>query len=216
MFRWLRKTPVPTPVAEPQTINHYRLTRKLGEGGMGVVFEARDERLDRMVAVKRLHAVSTDPTLRERLSREARVAAGVSHPNICQVFELGEQSGELYIVMELLSGETLSERIGRGALPRSEALQICLAVLSALEALHARGIVHRDLKPSNVFLTPHGPKLLDFGVARPGAVGELEPNLTAPGAILGTPRYLAPELLGSEPATAAADLFAMAPSCSRC
>jgi len=209
MFRWLRKTPVSTPVAQADTIAHYRLTRKLGEGGMGVVFEAHDERLDRMVAIKRLRAVSTDPTLRERLSREARVAAGVSHPNVCQVFELGEQSGELYIVMELLAGEPLAERIGRSALPLSEALQICLGVLAALEALHARGIVHRDLKPSNVFLTPHGPKLLDFGVARPRASGELEPNLTAPGAIIGTPRYLAPELLGSEPATPAADLFAM-------
>jgi eukaryotic-like serine/threonine-protein kinase len=208
MFRWLRKTPVPPAGGEPKAINHYRLTRKLGEGGMGVVYEAHDERLDRMVAIKRLRHVTADPTLRERLSREARVAAGVSHPNICQVFELGEHSGELYIVMELLAGETLATRIARGALPLSEALQISLSVLSALEALHARGIVHRDLKPSNVFITPHGAKLLDFGVARPRAA-EVDLTLTAPGAIIGTPRYLAPELLGAEPATPAADLFAM-------
>jgi serine/threonine protein kinase/tetratricopeptide (TPR) repeat protein len=209
MFRWLRKTPAPAPGTEPQTINHYRLTRKLGEGGMGVVYEAYDERLDRSVAIKRLRSISTDPTLRERLSREARVAAGVSHPNVCQVFELGEFEGQLYIVMELLAGETLGQRIGQGPLQLSEALQITLGVLGALEALHARGIVHRDLKPSNIFLTQHGPKLLDFGVARPGADDSLDPGLTAPGTILGTPRYLAPELLGSEPATPAADLFAL-------
>ncbi len=209
MFRWLRKTPVAAPGTELQTIDHYRLTRKLGEGGMGVVYEAHDERLDRSVAIKRLRSISADPTLRERLSREARVAAGVSHPNVCQVFELGEQDGELYIVMELLSGETLAQRIGQGALQLSEALQITLGVLAALEALHSRGIVHRDLKPSNIFLTPHGPKLLDFGVARPRTDGELDPGLTAPGTILGTPRYLAPELFGSEPATPAADLFAI-------
>ncbi|MEZ0332976.1 MAG: protein kinase [Gemmatimonadales bacterium] len=209
MFRWLRKTPAPAPGAEPQTINHYRLSRKLGEGGMGVVYEAYDERLDRSVAIKRLRSVSTDPILRERLSREARVAAGVSHPNVCQVYELGDYEGELYIVMELLAGETLAQRIGQGALQLSESLQITLGVLSALDALHSRGIVHRDLKPSNIFLTPHGPKLLDFGVARPRSTDELDPGLTAPGTIIGTPRYLAPELLGSEPATPAADLFAM-------
>jgi non-specific serine/threonine protein kinase len=209
MFRWLRKTPAPTAAADSRTIDHYRLTRKLGEGGMGVVFEAHDERLDRMVAIKRLRPITTDPSLRERLSREARVAAGVSHPNICQVYELGEAEGDLYIVMELLSGETLAERIGQGPLPLPEALQISLGVLSALEALHGRGIVHRDLKPSNVFLTPHGAKLLDFGVARPRPASEMDLTLTAPGTIIGTPRYLAPELLGSERASPAADLFAM-------
>ncbi|MBA3260636.1 MAG: serine/threonine protein kinase [Gemmatimonadales bacterium] len=183
---------------------------------MGVVFEAHDERLDRMVAIKRLRAVSTDPTLRERLSREARVAAGVSHPNICQVFELGEQSGELYIVMELLLGETLAERIGKGTVPLSEALQICLGVLSALGALHAQGIVHRDLKPSNVFLTPHGPKLLDFGVARPRASAALELTLTAPGAIIGTPRYLAPSYSARSRPLPRPISSPWAPSCSRC
>ena len=212
MFRWLKwpstdTTPAP---AAAESIRHYRITGKLGEGGMGVVYEARDERLDRLVAIKRLRNVGGDPVLRERLSREARVAAGVSHPNICQVFELGEDAGELYIVMELLQGSTLAERIGQGPLPLSEALQVALAVLSALEAIHARGIVHRDLKPSNVFLTAHGPKLLDFGVARPqtGALG-VDITLTAPGTIVGTPRYLAPELFGAEPASPAADLFAL-------
>src|SRR5688572_12910099 len=210
MFRWLKWPTTPDPAAPAaESIRHYRITGKLGEGGMGVVYQAKDERLDRLVAIKRLRNVSGDPVLRERLSREARLAAGVSHPNICQVFELGEDDGELYIVMELLTGATLAERIAKGPLPLGEALQVALAVLSALEVLHGRGIVHRDLKPSNIFLTAHGPKLLDFGVARPLTGMEAEPGLTAPGMILGTPRYLAPELFGAEPAGPAADLFAL-------
>ena len=209
MFRWLKRPSTDAASPVPEAIRHYRITGKLGEGGMGVVYEARDERLDRLVAIKRLRHVSGDPVLRERLSREARVAAGVSHPNICQVFELGEDSGELFIVMELLTGSTLSERIAQGALPLAEALQIALSVLGALEVIHGRGIVHRDLKPSNIFLTAHGPKLLDFGVARPldGLADDL--TLTAPGTILGTPRYLAPEMFGAEPPTPAADLLAL-------
>src|SRR5688572_15622900 len=210
MFRWLKWPTTPDPAAPAaESIRHYRITGKLGEGGMGVVYEARDERLDRLVAIKRLRNISGDPVLRERLSREARVAAGVSHPNICQVFELGEDGGELYIVMELLTGSTLAERIARGPLTLAETLQIALAVLAALEAIHGRGIVHRDLKPSNIFLTAHGPKLLDFGVARPLIGFSDDLTLTAPGTILGTPRYLAPELFGAEPPTPAADLFAM-------
>ena len=209
MFRWLKRPSTEPASPAADSIRHYRITGKLGEGGMGVVYEARDERLDRLVAIKRLRHVSGDPVLRERLSREARVAAGVSHPNICQVFELGEDRGELYIVMELLTGSTLAERIGRGPVPLGETLQTALAVLSALEVLHGRGIVHRDLKPSNVFLTAHGPKLLDFGVARPLAGLDAEPGLTAPGMIVGTPRYLAPEVFGAEPTGPAADLFAL-------
>jgi serine/threonine protein kinase len=209
MFRWLKRPSSETAPPATESIRHYRITGKLGEGGMGVVYQAKDERLDRLVAIKRLRNVSGDPVLRERLSREARLAAGVSHPNICQVFELGEDGGELYIVMELLTGSTLGERIAQGPLPLGESLQTALAVLSALEVLHGRGIVHRDLKPSNIFLTAHGPKLLDFGVARPLTGLESEPGLTAPGMILGTPRYLAPELFGAEPAGPAADLFAL-------
>ena len=221
MFRWFKRAPPatdPSPTAgplpvpgvpsEPETIRHYRLTRKLGEGGMGVVYEAQDERLGRLVAIKRLRAFDSDPSLKERLWREARVAAGISHPNICQVYELGEENGELFVVMELLAGETLAGRIERGPLPLGEALQTSLGILAALEAMHVRGIVHRDLKPSNVFLTPHGVKLLDFGLARPGA-GESKPALTTPGMILGTPRYMAPEMLGAEPLGPAADIFAL-------
>jgi non-specific serine/threonine protein kinase len=211
MFRWFKRfsSPAESPLAsELEAIGQYRLTRKLGEGGMGVVYEAQDERLDRLVAIKRVRGFDTDPSLKERLWREARVAAGISHPNICQVYELAEKRGELFVVMELLTGETLADRIQRGALPLGEALQTTLGVLGALEAMHGRGIIHRDLKPSNVFLTPHGVKLLDFGLARPHA-GDQQLTLTQPGTIVGTPRYMAPEMLGDKPLGPPTDLFAL-------
>jgi eukaryotic-like serine/threonine-protein kinase len=208
MFRWGRKSA--DPALGPGTIGRYRLTRQLGEGGMGVVYAAHDDRLDRSVAIKRIRETSDDASLRERLLREARAAASISHPNVCHVYELAEEGGELYLVMELLTGEPLAERITRGPVPLTEALQITLGILAALEALHGRGIVHRDLKPSNVFLTPHGVKLLDFGLARP-LVERLktEVTLTAPGTILGTPRYMPPEQWEGEAFVPASDLFAV-------
>ncbi|HYF54264.1 MAG TPA: serine/threonine-protein kinase, partial [Salinarimonas sp.] len=163
MLQWLKRISSPAAraaSAEQATVRQYRLTRKLGEGGMGVVFEARDDRRDRLVAIKRLRPMDSHPSLKERLLREARVAAKISHPNVCQVYELAEENGELFVVMELLDGETLAGRIERGAVPLAEALQTALGVVAALEALHSRGIIHRDLKPSNIFLTPTGVKLL--------------------------------------------------------
>ena len=194
----------------PTRIGHYGISRKLGEGGMGVVYAARDERLERTVAVKTLSSVGRDDTARKRFWREARAAASVNHPNICHIYEIGEDEGELFIAMELLEGEALSERLQRGPLSVSDAVPIGLGVLAALSALHARGIVHRDLKPSNVFLTPHGVKLLDFGLARP----ELEPSLktatalTGAGILMGTPRYMAPEQVTGAVVDARSDLFA--------
>jgi serine/threonine-protein kinase len=207
MFRWGRKAA--DPALEPATIGRYRVTRQLGEGGMGVVYAAHDDRLDRSVAIKRIRETS-DAGLRERLLREARAAASISHPNVCHVYELAEEGGELYLVMELLTGEPLAERIARDSIPLPEALQITLGILAALEALHGRGIGHRDLKPSNVFLTPHGVKLLDFGLAHP-LVEQLktEATLTAPGTILGTPRYMPPEQWEGEAFVPASDLFAV-------
>ncbi len=148
----------------------YRIVRKLGEGGMGVVYAAHDERLDRPVAIKRLRPNSGDGQERERLWREARTAASVNHPNICQLYEIDSDGDDLFLAMELLDGEPLSARLARGALPPGEAGQIALSVLGALGALHQKGIVHRDLKPSNIFLAQHGVKLLDFGLARPVVV----------------------------------------------
>jgi TolB-like protein/predicted Ser/Thr protein kinase len=194
----------------PTRIGRYLITDTLGEGGMGVVYAAVDEQLERPLAVKVLrHESATDPTARERFSREARLAASVNHPHICQLYEIGEADGRLFMAMERLEGEPLAARLGRGAMPIAETVQIGLEVLDALDSLHRRGITHRDLKPSNVFLTPHGAKVLDFGVSL-GQTGDRKRlPLTSPGAILGTPKYMAPEQALGTVVTASADLFAM-------
>jgi serine/threonine-protein kinase len=194
----------------PARIGHYLIARKLGEGGMGVVYAARDERLERDVALKRMSSLAPDETARKRFWREARAAASVNHPNVCQIYEIGEDGGELFIAMELLQGEVLAERLRRGPLSTSEVLPMGLGMLAALAALHARGVIHRDLKPSNVFLTAHGVKLLDFGLARPeleGTLGETA-ALTRTGVVMGTPRYMAPEQVTGADVDARTDLFA--------
>jgi len=197
----------------PERIGRYRIERKIGEGGMGVVYAAHDERLDRAVALKTIRGESDD-TSRKRLWREARAAAGISHPNICQLFEVEETEGGLFIAMELLAGESLDARLNRGALSNADSAAIALQTLAALEALHTRGLIHRDLKPSNLFLTPHGVKLLDFGLARPMASdresGHTGTILTAAGALVGTPNYMAPEQARGEVLDGRADLFAVA------
>jgi len=194
----------------PARIGHYRIERKIGEGGMGVVYAARDERLNRTIALKTLSTPAPDETARQRLWREARAAASVNHPNICQIYEIGEDAGRVFIAMELLEGEALIARLDRGALTATEAMPISLGILAALAALHARGIVHRDLKPSNVFLTTHGVKLLDFGLAQPELVGGdgLGGGLTRTGVVMGTPRYMSPEQVAGEPIDLRSDLFA--------
>ncbi|HSL21800.1 MAG TPA: protein kinase [Vicinamibacterales bacterium] len=195
----------------PARIGRYAIARKLGEGGMGVVYAARDELLERTVAVKTMSSLANDETARKRFWREARAAASVNHPNVCQIFEIGEDGGVLFIAMELLEGESLAERLGRGPLSLSQAVPIALGVLGALSALHARGIVHRDLKPSNVFLTPHGVKLLDFGLARPELERSLSmtaTGLTRTGIAMGTPRYMSPEQVTADAVDARSDVFA--------
>src|SRR5262245_20194386 len=138
----------------PETIAHYRVVSKLGEGGMGVVYAAADERLHRRVAIKMVRGTSHDPQSRERFWREARAAASVSHPNVCQLYEVGEANGELFIAMELLEGQSLGARLALGPVPLPESVDITVAIISALSAIDAKGLVHRDLKPSNIFLTP--------------------------------------------------------------
>jgi eukaryotic-like serine/threonine-protein kinase len=208
-------SPESVPTDLPDRIGHYAITGKLGQGGMGIVYSARDERLERPVAVKTMKALADDDdTARKRFWREARAAASVNHPNVAQLYEIGEDRGELFIAMELLEGEALAERLRRGPLSVSEALPIVLAILDALQALHARGIVHRDLKPSNVFLTPHGVKLLDFGLARPShpetsSSLSSATDLTGTGMVVGTPRYMAPEQVTGEGLDARTDLFAV-------
>jgi serine/threonine protein kinase/tetratricopeptide (TPR) repeat protein len=198
----------------PARIGHYAIARKLGQGGMGVVYAARDERLERTVALKTMSSLARDDKARKRFWREARAAASVNHPNVCQLYEIGEDGGELFIAMELLEGESLAERLRREPLSVAETVPIGLGMLAALQALHARGIVHRDLKPSNVFLTTHGVKLLDFGLARPTdpevaqSLGSAS-DLTRAGMIVGTPRYMAPEQVTGDALDARTDLFAV-------
>jgi eukaryotic-like serine/threonine-protein kinase len=194
----------------PERIDHYRIVRKLGEGGMGVVYAAEDERLERSVALKMVRPAPGIDKANDRFWREARAAARVSHPNICQIYEVGERNGDLYLAMELLSGESLADVIARGQVPVAEALRTTVQILSALEAIHASGLVHRDLKPSNIFMTTVGPKILDFGLARNDA-SELERSetvVTAPGMLIGTPEYVAPERFQGFEADHRADIFA--------
>ena len=202
--------PVPDTPAHPTRIGHYAIDRKLGEGGMGVVYAARDERLERTIAVKTMSSHATDATARQRFWREARTAASVNHPNVCQIYEIGEDSGTLFIAMELLEGESLADRLRNGPLSVTQTLPIGLDILAALTAMHTRGLVHRDLKPSNVFLTPHGAKVLDFGLARadPENSPTYEGNLTRTGLLLGSPRYMAPEQVAGGVADVRSDLFA--------
>jgi non-specific serine/threonine protein kinase len=197
----------------PDRLGRYRIDRKIGEGGMGIVYAARDDRLGRTVALKALRG-SVDDASRERLWREARAAAAISHPNICQLYEVEETSAGLVLAMELLAGESLASRLERGAIPAGETASVALQALNALEALHERGLIHRDLKPSNLFLTPHGVKLLDFGLVRSmgdgGLTGDAATRLTAAGAIAGTPQYMAPEQVRGEALDARTDLFSLA------
>ena len=192
-----------------ERIGRYEITGTLGEGGMGIVYSARDPQLARPVAIKTLRGVE-EPTARERLAREARTAAGLNHPAICQLYEIGEDDGELYLAMELLEGESLAARIARGRLTVSEAVSFALGMLAGIDALHRHGVIHRDLKPSNVFLTPHGVKILDFGVAAAAGADAMATStrLTMPGMIVGTPQYCAPEQIRGEKADVRTDIFA--------
>jgi serine/threonine protein kinase/tetratricopeptide (TPR) repeat protein len=218
LYNWLTGSPPPPADSLssvdpgdgiPRRIGHYAIAHKVGQGGMGIVYAARDDRLKRTVALKTMSTPRGDEVARQRFLREARAAASVNHPNICQIYDIGEDDGTLFIAMELLDGESLAERMRRGPLRVSEALPIARGMLAALAALHSRGLIHRDLKPANVFLTSHGVKLLDFGLARPDAELSLATgvDLTRSGVLLGTPRYMAPEQAAGQPVDARCDLF---------
>ena len=195
----------------PERIGRFRIVGKLGEGGMGVVYAAHDLELGRPVAIKMITGPE-DETARRRFRREAKAAARVRHPNVCQLYDIGEEAGELYLVLELLEGESLAARLKRGPLPVPEAIQLSLDVLSALAALHELAIVHRDLKPSNIFVTSHGAKLLDFGLARDMAVSlwtedNTHSAITSAGTLVGTPHYMSPEQLRGEAVDERSDIF---------
>ena len=184
----------------------YELGRLLGAGGMAKVYEAYDRRLDRQVAVKLVPAVQSGPDLRQRFVREARSAAAFTHPNAVALFDAGESDGYLYLVMELVEGQSLADRLAtEGPLKPAVAGNIAASVLAALAAAHAVGIVHRDVKPGNILLGPNATvKLADFGIAKRHDADDL----TVVGEIVGTPKYLAPELLEGAPATPSSDVYA--------
>ncbi len=193
----------------PATVLHYRVIEKIGEGGMGTVFKAEDQRLARVVAIKRLASAHGEAeTARIRLVREARAASALNHPNIVTVHAIEEEGGEAFIVMEHLEGETLAALTARGPLEPSRVSAFGAAIADALACAHAAGLVHRDVKPANLILTSRGViKLMDFGIAKQDG-GEL-PALTADELIVGTAPYMSPEQLRGEPLDGRSDVFAL-------
>jgi len=207
------------PLSAGTRLGPYEILSALGAGGMGEVYRARDTRLDRTVAIKVLpESFAADPLFRERFDREARAISQLTHPHICTLYDVGEQQGTAYLVMEYLEGETLADRLKTGALPLDDALKNAIQIADALDKAHRAGLVHRDLKPGNVMLTKAGAKLLDFGLAKATApavagaglsmVPTTPPHLTAQGTILGTFQYMAPEQLEGQDADARTDIFA--------
>ena len=208
------------PLASGTRLGPYEILSSLGAGGMGEVYRARDTRLGRDVAVKVLpERLSSNPNVRARFEREARAVSSLNHPNICSLFDVGREGVVDFLVMELIEGETLAERVARGPLPVAEVLKIGAQIAGALDRAHRAGVVHRDLKPGNVMLTKSGAKLMDFGLAKPADSGMVAAGLTvaptatspltADGAIVGTFQYMPPEQLEGKEADARSDLFAL-------
>jgi len=198
----------------------YEIIAPLGAGGMGEVYRARDTRLDRDVAVKVLPAnLSSDPNLRQRLEREAKAVSKISHPHICTLHDIGHQDGIDFLIMELLEGETLGQRLTKGALSSEQTVRYAAQIADALAKAHKKGVTHRDLKPANIMLTKSGAKLMDFGLAKQAGSAPLaaaltemtmeQSKLTGEGTIVGTFQYMAPEQLEGKEADARTDIFAV-------
>ncbi len=207
-------------IASGRRLGPYEILSAIGAGGMGEVYKARDTRLDRIVAIKVLPPHLADRSeLRERFEREAKTIAGLNHPHICVLYDIGQQDGIDYLVMEYLEGETLAHRLQKGALPLEQLSQYAIEIADALDKAHRKGVTHRDLKPGNIMLTKTGTKLLDFGLAKlkqeaaPANVQLSElptasDPLTAKGSIVGTLQYMAPEQLEGKEVDARTDIFA--------
>ena len=207
-------------IASGTRLGRYEIRSKLGEGGMGDVYLAQDTKLDRKVAIKFLsEPLLADEHAGKRLVREAQTAAKLDHPNICSIYEVGEENGRTFIVMQYVEGETLELRLKRKPLTPSESIQIASQIADGMAEAHAHGIIHRDIKPSNVIITPRQQaKIMDFGLAKfsnPAVIGaavvdheaETQSLLTTPGAIVGTVPYMSPEQLKSQPLDARSDIF---------
>jgi len=199
---------------EGSSVSHYQIVRKLGGGGMGVVYQAKDAHLGRMVALKFLsNDLSRDPKAVERFQLEARAASALNHPNICTIHDIDYHAGRPFIVMEMLAGETLKHRILKGPLPTEEIAELGVEITDALAAAHSRGIIHRDIKPANVFVTERGKaKVLDFGLAKllqPLDESTLDDGLSEIRGVIGTVPYMAPEQLRGETVDARTDVYAV-------
>src|SRR5689334_4209382 len=189
-------------VAPGSRLGPYEIVSPLGQGGMGEVFRARDTRLDRAVALKVLPShLAADPIARGRFEREAKAIAGLNHPNVCALFDVGQDQGQDFLVMELLEGMTLQERLLRGPMDLAQFVDVALALADALDAAHTQSLIHRDLKPANIFITTRGvPKILDFGLAKAldagdDATRQSDAVLTGLGTTIGTVAYMSPEQL---------------------